>query len=86
MPRNSRPPAVVTAPVQQVRHRIPDWRAVAYPRGEWDQLRDAYGIGSAEPPGLALLRRMRELRALTPYIRNAGDPAFGTELNRRVAA
>ena len=42
------------------------------PKAEWDQFCAAYGVNPEDLPGLAVLRQMRELRTLVPYIRSTG--------------
>jgi aminoglycoside phosphotransferase (APT) family kinase protein len=56
-----------------------------HPRAEWDQFCAAYGNHPAELPGLTVLRQMRELRTLGPYIRTTGRPSAQAEVSRRVA-
>jgi phosphotransferase family enzyme len=62
-----------------IRHRF------GRPKAEWDQFSGAYGVNPADLPGLAVLRQMRELRTLVPYIRSIGQPKAQAEVNRRIA-
>jgi aminoglycoside phosphotransferase (APT) family kinase protein len=55
-----------------------------HPRAEWDQFCAAYGVHPADLPGLTVLRQMRELRTLGPYIRTADSPQAQAEVIRRV--
>jgi aminoglycoside phosphotransferase (APT) family kinase protein len=48
-----------------IRHRF------GHPKAKWQQFCAAYGV---DPPSLPMLRQMRELRTLGPYIRSSGDP------------
>ena len=61
-----------------IRHRF------GRPKAEWDQFCAAYGVDPHDLPGLAVLRQMRELRTLVPYIRS-GQPQAQDEVNRRIA-
>ena len=62
------------------------WFRYGRPRAEWDQFCAAYQIGPDELPGLTVAQRMRELRALAAYMRNAADPGFAAELSHRVTS
>jgi hypothetical protein len=62
-----------------IRHRF------GRPVGEWRQFCAAYGVDPDDLPGLDVLRQMRELRALVPYIRSSGKPAATAEGSRRIA-
>jgi aminoglycoside phosphotransferase (APT) family kinase protein len=61
------------------------WPRFGRPASEWDRFCAVYGVDPAALTGLAVLRRLRELRALAAYVRRAGDPAFRGELSRRVS-
>jgi hypothetical protein len=56
-----------------------------HPKAEWDQFRAAYGVHPADLPGLIVLRQMRELRTLGPYIRTTGRSPAQAEVSRRIA-
>ena len=62
------------------------WRRYGRPRAEWDEFCAAYHVNPDDLPGLPLLRQLRELHALAAYVRNAADPAFRSELSRRIAS
>jgi Phosphotransferase enzyme family len=62
------------------------WRRYGRPRAEWERFCAAYHVNPDELPGLPLLQQLRELQALAAYIRNGGDPAFRTELTRRLTS
>ena len=62
-----------------IRHRF------GRPASEWHQFCAAYGVDPDELPGLAVLRQMREIRTLVPYIRSTGKPAAQAEASRRIA-
>ena len=62
-----------------IRHRF------GRPLSEWHQFCAAYGISPDDLPGLDVLRQMRELRTLVPYIRSTGKPAAQAEASRRIA-
>lgn len=62
-----------------IRHRF------GHPQAEWDQFCAAYGVNPADLRSLAVLRQMRELRTLVPYIRSTGRPQAQAEVNRRIA-
>ena len=47
---------------------------------------DEYVRAPDELPGLPVAQRMRELRALAAYMRNAADPGFAAELSHRVTS
>ncbi len=55
------------------------------PESEWHQFCAAYGVDPDGLPDLAVLRQMRELRTLVPYIRSTGKPAAQAEASRRIA-
>jgi aminoglycoside phosphotransferase (APT) family kinase protein len=61
-----------------IRHRF------GRPKTEWDRFCAAYGVDPADLPGLTVLRQMRELRSLGPYIRSTGRPQAQAEANRRI--
>jgi Ser/Thr protein kinase RdoA (MazF antagonist) len=61
-----------------IRHRF------GRPAAEWRQFCAAYGVNPDDLPGLALLREMREVRTLVPYVRSIGNPAAQTEVRRRI--
>ena len=61
-----------------IRHRF------GRPLGEWRQFCAAYGVEPDDPPGLAVLCQMRELRTLVPYIRSTGKPQARAEVTRRI--
>lgn len=56
-----------------------------HPKTEWDQFCAAYGVDPRDLPGLGVLRQMRELRTLGPYIRSTGHSQAQDEVTRRVA-
>ena len=56
-----------------------------HPKAQWDQFCAAYGVHPADLPGLTVLRQMRELRSLGPYIRTTHSPHAKAEVNRRIA-
>jgi Ser/Thr protein kinase RdoA (MazF antagonist) len=62
-----------------IRHRF------GRPLSEWHQFCAAYGVDPDHLPGLAVLRQMRELRTLVPYIRSTGKPEVQAEVTRRIA-
>jgi hypothetical protein len=62
-----------------IRHRF------GRPLGEWHQFCAAYGVDPDDLPGLGVLRQMRELRTLVPYIRSTGRPDVQAEVTRRIA-
>jgi len=62
-----------------IRHRF------GRPLGEWRQFCAAYGVDPDDLPGLGVLRQMRELRTLVPYIRSTGKPTVQAEVSRRIA-
>ncbi len=62
-----------------IRHRF------GRPVSEWHQFCGAYGVSPDDLPGLGVLRQMRELRTLVPYIRSTGKPAAQAEASRRIA-
>lgn len=62
-----------------IRHRF------ARPLSEWHQFCAAYGVDPDHLPGLDVLRQMRELRTLVPYIRSTGKPEVQAEVTRRIA-
>ncbi len=64
---------------ESIRHRF------GRPKAEWDQFCAAYGVDPGDLPGLAVLRQMRELRTLAPYIRSTSRPQAQAEVNRRIA-
>jgi aminoglycoside phosphotransferase (APT) family kinase protein len=53
------------------------------PGAEWQRLCQAYQVDPERLPLLPLLLQMRELRALTPYLRAAAGQAHG-EVSRRI--
>jgi Ser/Thr protein kinase RdoA (MazF antagonist) len=55
-----------------------------HPKAEWEQFCAAYGVDPADLPGLPVLRVMRELRTLGPYIRSTGHPQAQAEVSRRI--
>lgn len=61
------------------------WWRFGRPEAEWDRFCAAYGVSTAGLTALPLLQRFRELRGLAAYVRNAGEPAFRTELSKRIA-
>lgn len=61
-----------------IRHRF------GRPAVEWGQFCAAYGVDPGDLPGLALLREMREVRTLVPYVRSAGNRAAQAEVRRRI--
>jgi aminoglycoside phosphotransferase (APT) family kinase protein len=56
-----------------------------HPKAEWDQFCTAYGVRPADLSGLTVLRQMRELRTLSPYIRSTERPTAQAEATRRIA-
>lgn len=56
-----------------------------HPKAEWDQFCAAYGVRPADLPGLTVLRQMRELRTLSPYIRSTDHAEAQAEVRRRLA-
>lgn len=54
-------------------------------KAQWDQFCAAYGVHPSELPGLTVLRQMRELRTLGPYIRTTDSPKAKAEVTRRIA-
>lgn len=62
-----------------IRHRF------GRPAAEWYQFCSAYGINPDDLPGLVVLKEMRELRTLVPYIRDAGHQQAQAEVRRRIA-
>jgi len=62
-----------------IRHRF------GRPLTEWNKFCAAYGVDPGDLPGLAVLRQMRELRTLVPYIRSTGRPEVQAEVTRRIA-
>lgn len=62
-----------------IRHRF------GRPAGEWEQFCAAYGVDPGELTGLDVMRKMRELRTLVPYLRSAGQPAAQAEVTRRIS-
>jgi hypothetical protein len=54
------------------------------PSLEWRRFCAAYGVNPEDSPGLALLREMREVRTLVPYVRTIGNPAAQAEVRRRI--
>lgn len=61
-----------------IRHRF------GRPATEWDQFCHAYGVDPRELPGLSVLKEMRELRTLVPYLRSTGLPQVKAEVTRRI--
>jgi Phosphotransferase enzyme family len=61
------------------------WRRFGRPRAEWDRFCAAYGVNPGDLPSLPLLQQLRELHGLAAYVRNASDPAFRTELAKRIS-
>ena len=61
-----------------IRHRF------GRPLSEWHQFCSAYGVDPDDLPGLPVLRQMRELRTLVPYIRSTGKPEVQAEVSRRI--
>jgi Phosphotransferase enzyme family len=61
-----------------IRHRF------GRPESEWGRLCAAYGVAPADLPSLDVLRQMRELRTLGPYIRTTDHPQAQTEVTRRI--
>ncbi len=57
------------------------WFRFGRPAREWDQFCAVYGVDPAALTGLALLQRLRDLRALASYLRHANDPAFRAEVS-----
>ncbi len=62
-----------------IRHRF------GRPLTEWREFCAAYGTDPDSLPGLDMLRQMRELRTLVPYIRSTGKPEVQAEVSRRIA-
>jgi hypothetical protein len=62
-----------------IRHRF------GRPEAEWAQFCAAYGVDPGDLPGLAVLRQMRELRTLAPYIRSTGQPQAQAQVTHRIA-
>jgi len=62
------------------------WSRYGRPRAEWDEFCAAYHVNPDDLPGLPLLQQLRELQALAAYVRNAADPAFRSELSKRIAS
>jgi Ser/Thr protein kinase RdoA (MazF antagonist) len=62
-----------------IRHRF------GRPAAEWEQFCQAYGVDPGELPGLIVLKEMRELRTLVPYLRSTGLPQVKAEVNRRIS-
>ncbi len=54
------------------------------PAAEWDRFCTAYGVDPGGLPGLGVLREMREVRTLVPYIRSTERPAAQAEATRRI--
>jgi Ser/Thr protein kinase RdoA (MazF antagonist) len=54
------------------------------PASEWHQFCDAYGVDPETLPGLRILRQMRELRTLVPYLRGPGRADVQAEVRRRI--
>lgn len=54
-------------------------------KAEWDQFCAAYDVRPADLPGLTVLRQMRELRTLGPYIRTTDHAKAQAEVSRRIA-
>lgn len=54
------------------------------PESEWRDFCAAYGVVPADLPGLNVLRQMRELRTLGPYIRTTDHPQAQAEVTRRI--
>jgi Ser/Thr protein kinase RdoA (MazF antagonist) len=61
-----------------IRHRF------GRPTAEWEQFCQAYGVDPGELPGLSVLKEMRELRTLVPYLRSTGLPQVKAEVARRI--
>lgn len=61
-----------------IRHRF------GRPAAEWEQFCQAYGVDPGELPGLSVLKEMRELRTLVPYLRSTGLPQVKAEVTRRI--
>jgi len=61
-----------------IRHRF------GRPPSEWQHFCAAYGVAPADLPGLDVLRQMRELRTLGPYLRTTNHPQAQAEVTRRV--
>lgn len=53
---------------------------------EWQAFCAAYGTDPSRLPSLPLLQGLRELQALAAYVRNADNPAFRAELNKRITS
>jgi len=53
------------------------------PASRWDRFCEAYGIDPGELEGLSVLQQMRELRALSPYVRSE-HPDAQAEVSRRI--
>jgi hypothetical protein len=56
-----------------------------HPKAEWGQFCAAYGVHPSDLPGLTVLRGMRELRSLGPYMRTTDHPQAQAEVRRRIA-
>jgi Phosphotransferase enzyme family len=61
-----------------IRHRF------GRPESEWDRFCAVYGVAPADLPGLDVVRDMRELRTLGPYIRTMDHPQAQAEVKRRI--
>jgi Ser/Thr protein kinase RdoA (MazF antagonist) len=61
-----------------IRHRF------GRPVAEWRRLCSAYGVDPNTSPGLGLLREMREVRTLVPYVRSVGNLPAQAEVRRRI--
>jgi aminoglycoside phosphotransferase (APT) family kinase protein len=59
-------------------------RRFGRPAQEWVRFCAAYGVDPYELPQLDLLREMRELRTLVPYLRSRGSLAAQAEVGRRI--
>ena len=59
-------------------------RRFGQPASEWSRFCKVYGIDPGQLEGLTVLQQMRELRALSPYIRTE-HPAAQAEVSRRIA-
>jgi Phosphotransferase enzyme family len=55
-----------------------------HPKADWNQFCAAYGVNPVDLPGLTVLRGMRELRSLGPYIRTMDHPQAQSEVRRRI--
>lgn len=53
---------------------------------EWQAFCAAYGADPSRLPSMPLLQGLRELHALAAYVRNADNPAFRAELNKRITS